>query len=296
MHDGQSLEVRGSWFVHCAMASTLLCVGCMCVILCCRAGIVPVHRGVARSAGSPDSAHGGRSCLHAPTESLQPSHAIRTLPRLRLRGGDDSSENHDSSGEDEGVQVFRTVDGYDLEPMPSFSVRTPDQDPGLDYGAHGFMFNIENTGTGTVLISGLQICSGDGTPHNYVLYTSEVRWQDAQHDPAAWTECGGGRRVYIPDHEHGVYGKLPMAPVEIAPQKMRAFYIHSDDDSASVGYRMLSDDDGGGEEFTDCDDNIRISKGRRMMDRYPFPAEGLEALDGIPRAFLGIVEYEMDPG
>ena len=32
-----------------------------------------------------------------------------------------------------------------------------------------------------------------------------------------------------------------------------------------------------------------------MMDRYPFPAEGLEAVDGIPRAFLGIVEYEMNP-
>jgi len=245
---------------------------------------------VARSAGYSDSGRPrGRPCLLASTDSLQPSQAMRNLPRLRLRGGDDSS------GEYEGVQVFRTVDGHDLEPMPSFRIRTPDQDPGVDYGAHGFMFNIANTGTRAVLISGLQICSGDGTPHNYVLYTSEGCWQDAQHDPAAWTECGGGRRVYIPDHEHGVYGKLPMAPVEIAPQKMRAFYIHSDDDSASVGYRMLSDDDGEGQEFTDCDDNIRISKGRRMMDRYPFPAEGLEAVDGIPRAFLGIVEYEMNP-
>ena len=45
---------------------------------------------------------------------------------------------------------------------------------------------------------GLQICAGDGTPHNYVLYTSAKPWQEAQHDPSAWRGCGGSRRVYIP--------------------------------------------------------------------------------------------------
>jgi len=47
---------------------------------------------------------------------------------LHLRGGDGDS------GEDEGVQIFRTVNGYDLEPMPTFSLRTPDQEEGVDYG------------------------------------------------------------------------------------------------------------------------------------------------------------------
>ena len=47
---------------------------------------------------------------------------------VHLRGGEDDS------GEDEGVQVFRTVHGYDLEPMPTFSLRTPDQEDGVDYG------------------------------------------------------------------------------------------------------------------------------------------------------------------
>jgi len=49
---------------------------------------------------------------------------------LRLRGGEDDN------GADEGVQIFRTVHGYDLEPVPSFSLRTPDQDHGVVCGQH----------------------------------------------------------------------------------------------------------------------------------------------------------------
>ena len=215
-------------------------------------------------------------------------HLAHTDASLRLRGSGDDSED-----EDEGVEVFRTVEGHDLEPMPCFSLRTPDQEPGVDYGAYGFMFNIANIGPSTVLISGLQICSGDGTPHNYAVYTSAARWQEAQNDPSAWKECGGGRRLYIPDHEHGVYGKLPMAPVEIAPQETRAIFIHGDDDCASVGYRMIGDEEEA-QAFTDKDDNIQISSGRRSTSKYPFPTEGLEPLDDIVRGFLGIVEYEID--
>ena len=73
---------------------------------------------------------------------------LRTALLLPLRGGEDDIN------EDEGVEVFRTVDGYDLEPLPTYSLRTPDQDDGVDYGAHGFMFNIENTAKRTVIITG----------------------------------------------------------------------------------------------------------------------------------------------
>ena len=211
---------------------------------------------------------------------------------LRLRGG--ASEGVD--GEDEGVQIYRTVDGFDLEREPTHSLRTPDQDFGVDYGAHGFMFNIENTCAQPLWVTGLQIAAGDGTPHNYVLYTSSQAWQEAQHDPAAWRECGGGRRLYIPDHEHGVYGKLPMDTVEIASGAQQAFFIHSDDDAASVGYRLLNDiSDEEPLDFTDSDEHIRISAGRHSLNKYAFPPEGLEPVDEIPRAFLGIVEYEIPP-
>jgi hypothetical protein len=73
---------------------------------------------------------------------------LRKALLLPLRGGEDDIN------EDEGVEVFRTVDGYDLEPLPTYSLRTPDQDDGVDYGAHGFMFNIENTAKRTVIITG----------------------------------------------------------------------------------------------------------------------------------------------
>ena len=36
-------------------------------------------------------------------------------------------------------------------------------------GAHGIMFDIVNTHTRAVLVTGLQICAGDGTPHNYAV-------------------------------------------------------------------------------------------------------------------------------
>lgn len=30
-------------------------------------------------------------------------------------------------------------------------------------------------------------------------------------DHERWTLCGGGNKVYVPDHEHGQYGVLPWA-------------------------------------------------------------------------------------
>ena len=245
------------------------------------------------------------------------------------------------------------------------------------------------------------------------------------------------------DHEHGVYGKLPMMPVQIPAAHIQvclcdtlclclvmhtkayiyiyiyirtlhtclciyaflhfwtgllsfscvlengwgvqAFYIHGDDDSAAVGYRLLNHyaDGEAPDQFTDADSTIRcvsvslsicsvptcdcvvtkygdvakfvssrcrcrcrsqptapspslflshsfthslafhahahahllsththththtnhnhklvhrrISIGRRSTNAYAFPAEGLEELDEMTRAFLGIVEYEVSP-
>lgn len=94
---------------------------------------------------------------------------LRKALLLPLRGGEDDIN------EDEGVEVFRTVDGYDLEPLPTYSLRTPDQDDGVDYGAHGFMFNIENTAKRTVIITGIfRIFVGDffiSLPHTHTHNT-----------------------------------------------------------------------------------------------------------------------------
>jgi hypothetical protein len=167
---------------------------------------------------------------------------------------------------------------------------------------------------------------------------------------------------------------------------LQAFYIHGDDDSAAVGYRLLNHyaDGEAPDQFTDADSTIRcvsvslsicsvptcdcvllqsmeavakfvssrcrcrcrsqptapspslflshsfthslafhahahahllsththththtnhnhklvhrrISIGRRSTNAYAFPAEGLEELDEMTRAFLGIVEYEVSP-
>ena len=57
-------------------------------------------------------------------------------------------------------------DQGDLEVAPSFSLRTQGQDPGVDYGANGFMFDVICGGR-PIIITGLQICSADGSPYDY---------------------------------------------------------------------------------------------------------------------------------
>jgi len=87
--------------------------------------------------GSPT--HGGHRGLPGDLHGRTPPPALSrccvwrgSFPTcsLRLRGGEDDD------GADEGVQIFRTVHGYDLEPVPSFSLRTPDQDHGVVCAQH----------------------------------------------------------------------------------------------------------------------------------------------------------------
>ncbi len=43
---------------------------------------------------------------------------------------------------------------------------THTEDFGVDYGSYGFMFDIRATNR-PIVITGMQICSGDGTPQDY---------------------------------------------------------------------------------------------------------------------------------
>jgi predicted ATPase len=59
-----------------------------------------------------------------------------------------------------------------------------------------------------------------------------------------------------------------------------AFYTHTHTHTHTNNHKLV---------------HCRISIGRRSTNAYAFPAEGLEELDEMTRAFLGIVEYEVSP-
>jgi hypothetical protein len=95
----------------------------------------------------------------------------------------------------------------------------------VDYGANGFMFDVV-AGKRPIVITGIQMCSASGSPFNYKVNTAPCSWADAMTDEARWTLCGGGNRVYLPDHDHGQYAPLPFVyrGVRIEPgQTVRYF-------------------------------------------------------------------------
>ncbi|EKX50844.1 hypothetical protein GUITHDRAFT_134950 [Guillardia theta CCMP2712] len=227
---------------------------------------------------------------------------------MTLRGGESDEEEEFGPGRlndaMKDINFYRTTDGYSLEPAPQYSLRTADQDEGVDYGAHGFMFNI--VAKRSVVITGVQICSADGGPFDYDIYTCPQPWEHSFQDETKWTACGGGFRVScvqvnIPGHEHGEYGKLPFTDegVKISGGQTRAFYIHSKNEDTAVGYHLLGDSsifdgpfiDKKDKNVTERDANILITTGTTFNQPMPFKEA---QLDDLYRGFLGIIEYELD--
>eukprot|EP00285_Hemiselmis_virescens_P012834 CAMPEP_0173399744 /NCGR_PEP_ID=MMETSP1356-20130122/45777_1 /TAXON_ID=77927 ORGANISM="Hemiselmis virescens, Strain PCC157" /NCGR_SAMPLE_ID=MMETSP1356 /ASSEMBLY_ACC=CAM_ASM_000847 /LENGTH=223 /DNA_ID=CAMNT_0014359509 /DNA_START=112 /DNA_END=780 /DNA_ORIENTATION=+ len=143
--------------------------------------------------------------------------------------------------DDAGITMYRHHQGG-LEPPPTFSLKTTDQDFGVDYGCNAFMFEVRCKNR-PLVITGMQICSADGSPYDYKVATTANSWPDAMTDESVWSICGGGNRLYIPDHTPGEYGCLPwaMAGVRVEVGESRAFVVWSKDNHAAVGYRVVGE-------------------------------------------------------
>ena len=58
-----------------------------------------------------------------------------------------------------GVHMYRYHQQEGLEPVPSYSLQTADQEEGVDYSAFGFMFDV-HARDAPLVVTGLQVSSG----------------------------------------------------------------------------------------------------------------------------------------
>ncbi|KAJ1471426.1 hypothetical protein T484DRAFT_1977832 [Baffinella frigidus] len=267
--------------------------------------------------GSLSESHSAHLRVQKAPAFAGPGARGRAGPLLRLRGGKEGDAHLMNDGdpaasmEYPGIQMFRYQQQEGLEPTPNYALRTADQEEGVDYSAFGFMFDVRARDA-PLVVTGLQICSGLGTPYDYKVQTCRGSWTEARHDHSKWTICGGGNRIYVPDYEHNEYGSVPFASegVEMAPGETRGFLIHSNNAISAVGYRALDDTDNLDKRITDQDAHMELLEGamintkkpfQRREDRTPSPprAEGEDEQwwndepVAATRAFLGVVEYEL---